>query len=265
MTLVRIAAILVAIFLAAPLLVVVPMSFSTAPSLQFPPPALWLGYYERFFWDPNWTGPLLNSILIGAATAGLTMAVAIPASFALVRYRFPGRSMFNLLLMTPLIVPHIVMALGYYIYFGELRLLQSYLGVILAHTCFSVPVAMLIVTAALKGFDLSLERAAMSLGARPLTVFRLITMPILAPAFAIAGLFAFIHSFDETVVSLFISGRDVATLPRQMFNSFRMEADPVISVASSLLLAAALVGVMVPVAVRSVRRALNSRPSPIAS
>jgi putative spermidine/putrescine transport system permease protein len=265
MTMVRLAAIAISIFLAAPLLVVVPMSFSTAPSLQFPPPGLWLGYYAKFFADPNWTGPLVNSIIIGGATAGLTMAVAVPASFALVRHRFPGRSAFNLLLMTPLIVPHIVMALGYYVYFGELRLLQSYLGVVLAHTCFSIPVAMLIITAALKGFDLSLERAAMSLGARPLTVFRLITMPILAPAFVIAGLFAFVHSFDETVISLFISGRDVATLPRQMFNSFRMEADPVISVASSLLFAAALAGVLIPTAVRSVRRTLDRRNSPLTS
>ena len=99
----------------------------------------------------------------------------------------------------------------------------------------------LTLTSALANFDRRVENAAAGLGARPLTTFRLVTFPILRPAFLVAALFAFIHSFDETVIAIFISGRDSATLPRQMFNSFQMEADPVISAASSLLLAAVLV------------------------
>jgi putative spermidine/putrescine transport system permease protein len=247
-------ALAIAVFLAAPLAVVVPMSFSTSPSFRFPPPGYGVGFYRAFFSDPNWTEPLMNSLIIAAATLVLTLLLATPASFGLMRYRYFGRQAFNLLLMMPIIVPHIVMALSYYIYFGPLGLTQSYTGVILAHTCLSLPVATLIICAALKGFDTNLERAAMNLGASPFRTFWMVTLPVLRPAFLIAGLFAFIHSFDESVISLFISGRDAATLPRQMFNSFRMQADPVISAASSLLLYAAVIAVLLQVSVRSVRR-----------
>jgi putative spermidine/putrescine transport system permease protein len=255
MTPARLIAVVAALFLAAPLFIVVPMSFSTAPSMIFPPPGFWAGYYVRFFQDPNWTGAVANSLIIGVGSTALTLALAIPASFALVRHgAFFGRKLFYLMIMAPMIVPHIVMALGYYLYFGDIRLSQSYLGVILAHACLSIPVAVLIVTAALKGFDRNLERAAMNLGASPLATFRLVTLPVLWPAFAVAGLFAFVHSFDETVIALFISGRDRSTLPRQMFNSFRMEADPVVSVASSLLFVAAFLVIALPPLVRLIRR-----------
>ena len=234
-------AVVVAILLAGPMFIVVPMSFSTAPSLEFPPPGFWLGYYRRFFSDPNWTGPLFNSFAIGFGTMVLAMLFGAPASFALMRHRFRFRAAFRMLVLSPLIVPHIVMALGYYSYFGSLGLVQSMTGVILAHTCLTIPVVVLTLTSALANFDRRVENAAAGLGARPLTTFRLVTFPILRPAFLVAALFAFIHSFDETVIAIFISGRDSATLPRQMFNSFQMEADPAISAASSLLLAAVLV------------------------
>ncbi|UZF95633.1 ABC transporter permease [Bosea sp. NBC_00550] len=247
-------AVVVAILLAAPMFIVVPMSFSTAPSLEFPPPGYWLGYYRRFFSDPNWTGPVLNSFLIGLGTMVLAMLLGAPASFALVRYRFRFRAAFRLVVMMPLIVPHIVMALGYYSYFGSLGLVQSMTGVILAHACLSIPVVVLTLTSALVSFDRRLENAAANLGARPLKTFRLVTFPILRPAFLVAALFAFIHSFDEAVIAIFISGRDSATLPRQMFNSFQMEADPAISAASSLLLAAVLAGLGAQFAARLVRR-----------
>lgn len=233
-------AVLVAILLAGPMFIVVPMSFSTAPSLEFPPPGFWLGYYRRFFTDPNWTGALFNSFAIGFGTMALAMLLGAPASFALMRHRFRFRGLFRIIVLMPLIVPHIVMALGYYTYFGSLGLVQSMAGVILAHTCLAIPVVVLTLTSALTNFDRRVENAAANLGARPLTTFRLVTFPILRPAFLVAALFAFIHSFDETVIAIFISGRDSATLPRQMFNSFQMEADPAISAASSLLLAAVL-------------------------
>jgi putative spermidine/putrescine transport system permease protein len=249
----KVVALVVAIFIAAPMFVVIPMSFSTAPSLEFPPPGYWLGYYQRFFTDRNWLVPLFNSIAIGSGTMLLTLALAIPAAFALVRTRFRGKTLFNLMLMMPLVVPHIVMALAYYSYFGQLGLVQSYTGLIIAHTCLSIPVATLILTAALKTFDHNLERAAASLGARPIATFRLVTLPVLMPSFVVAALFVFIHSFDETVIALFISGRDTNTLPRQMFNSFQMQADPVLSAASSVLFSIVLTAVGVTSVVRLLR------------
>lgn len=235
---------LILAFIAAPLAVVVPMSFSTAPSLEFPPPSWGLNYYRAFFSDPRWLQPTVNSFVIALGAAALTMLIVVPAAFAMVRHRFFGRGLTNLLLLLPLTAPHIVIALGYYSYFGSLHLLQTYLGVILAHTCLSVPIVFLTLSAALKGFDRNLERAAASLGASPLRVFRHVTWPVLRPAFLVAALFAFVQSFDETVVALFISGRDAATLPRKIFDSMRTQADPGVAVVSTLLLVLVLAGVV---------------------
>ncbi|MCH4813874.1 ABC transporter permease [Halomonas neptunia] len=245
------------IFIAAPLLVVVPMSFSTSSSLEFPPPGLSLQYYEKFFSDPAWLRPAWNSILIASATTILTMILVIPATFALVRHRFWGKGIANLMMMMPLAVPHIVMAVGYYSYFGELRLVHTHLGVILAHTCLSVPITFLVLSANLKGFDRTLEQAARSLGASPRRVFLHITLPILRPGLMISALFAFIQSFDETVVAIFISGRGAETLPRKMFDSIRQEADPVIAVVSTLLFVAVILGLLAPQIVKAVQSALG--------
>lgn len=247
-------ALLVALFVVGPLLIVVPMSFSTATSFEFPPPGYSFGYYRAFFADARWTQPVINSIGIGLATMLLTMVLVIPASFAMVRQRFFGRSVVNLILMMPMIVPHIVMALGYYSYFSHLRIIHSPLGVVLAHTCLSVPVSYLIIAAALKGFDRNLERAAMNLGAGPLRTFWEVTFPVLRPGFLVGGLFAFIHSFDEAVVAIFISGQAASTLPRKMFDSIRIEADPIISVVSTLLFGVVLLAVLSPLVWRTVVR-----------
>ncbi len=245
-----VAALLVAGFLLAPVFVVVPMSFSTALSFQFPPPGYGLGYYHQYFTDPRWLVPTLNSFAIAAGTTLLTLAVVVPASFALVRRRFRGKALVNLFLMSPMIVPLVVSALAYYSFFGRLRLTGTHLGVILAHTALSVPVALLVITAALKGLDPNLERAAMSAGAGPLRTFWWVTLPVLRPGILVGALFAFLHSFDEVVVALFIAGRDASTLPKKMFESIRLETDPVISVVSTLLFSLILAGSLLVFLVR---------------
>ena len=252
----RLIGILVIVFIAAPLVIVVPMSFSDARSLQFPPPGYWLGYYRAYFSDMNWLLPTWNSILIATATTVLTMALVVPATFALVRHRFAGKSFADLMMLMPLAVPHIVMAVGYYSFLGALRLVHTHFGVVLAHTCLSVPIAFLVLSANLKGFDRNLERAAQSLGASPVQTFIHVTLPILRPGLLISALFAFIQSFDETVVAIFISGRNAETLPRKMFDSIRQEADPVIAVISTLLFLAVLVALGAPLACRGLRSRL---------
>ena len=253
-TFIRWIGIAVVAFIAAPLLIVVPMSFSTAASLQFPPPGWGWQYYQAYFSDPSWLRPTWNSVFIAAMNTLLTMALVVPATFALVRHKFWGKSAANLMMMMPMAVPHIVMAIGYYSYFGELRLVHSKLGVILAHTCLSVPITFLVLSANLKGFDRTLERAARSLGATPRQVFLHITLPILRPGLLISALFAFIQSFDETVVAIFISGRNAETLPRKMFDSIREEADPVIAVISTLLFAIVFAGLIAPSVIKLIRR-----------
>jgi putative spermidine/putrescine transport system permease protein len=249
--LVILCALLVASFLIVPVFIVVPMSFSTALSFQFPPPGYWLGYYQQYFTDPRWLYPTLNSFVIAFATMLVTLLLVLPASFALVRHRFRGKSAVNLLLMSPMIVPLVVSALGYYNTLGRLGWAGTHAGVILAHTALSVPVALLAITASLKGFDTNLERAAMSAGAGPLRTFWWVTLPVLRPGILVGALFAFLHSFDETVVALFIAGRQASTLPKKMFESIRLETDPVISVVSTLLFTLIALGSLVALLART--------------
>lgn len=253
--------IIAVVFVVAPLVIVVPMSFSNARSLQFPPPGYWLGYYHAYFTDMRWLRPTWNSIIIAAGTTVLTMILVVPATFALVRHRFAGKSFADVMLLMPLAVPHIVMAVGYYSYLGMFGLVQTHLGVILAHTCLSVPIAFLVLSANLKGFDRTLERAAQSLGASPVRTFIHVTLPILKPGLIISALFAFIQSFDETVVAIFISGRNAETLPRKMFDSIRQEADPVIAVVSTLLFALVLAGIVLPPLLKSLRSRVTPAPA----
>ena len=214
---------LVALFLVAPLAIIVPMSFSKAISFEFPPPGYWTGYYAQYFSSHSWLEATANSFIIAFASMALTLIAALPAAFGFVRYRFHGKSMLNLVMMLPIIVPAVVSALG----------------------LLSIPVAFLVVAAALKGFDRNLERAAMSAGAGPLRTFLWVTLPVLRPAILVGALFAFLHSFNEAVVAIFIAGRDASTLPKKMFESIRLESDPVIAVVSTLLTGAVLLGVLI--------------------
>jgi len=241
---------IVALFLIAPMAIIVPMSFSTAVSFEFPPPGYWLGYYVRYFHSTTWLSATANSFIIAFGSMVLTMLVALPTAFGYVRYKFRGKSAMNLVIMLPLIVPGVVSALGYYGFLSRLHLVGTYLGVIIAHSVLSIPVAFLVISASLKGFDRNLERAANSAGAGPLRTFLWVTLPVLRPGILVGALFAFLHSFNEAVVAIFIAGRDASTLPKKMFESIRLESDPVIAVVSTLLTGAVLAGVVVSLLLR---------------
>lgn len=243
-------AVLVALFLIAPILIIIPMSFSTSVSFQFPPPGYSLGYYRTYFTSHDWLEPTFNSFVIAICSMTITMLLVVPASFGYVRHRFYGKSFFNLLIMSPLIVPHVVAALAYYGYLSLAGLNGTIPGVVLTHAVLALPVAFLVVCATLKGFDRNLERAAMSSGAGPLRTFFFVTLPVLRPGMMVAALFAFLASFNEAVVAIFISGRDAETLPKKMYQSIRLESDPVIAVVSSLLVSAVLFGVLLAVVLR---------------
>ena len=241
---------IVAFFLIAPILIIVPMSFSTAISFEFPPPGYWLGYYVRYFHSDAWLAATANSFIIAFGSMVLTMLVALPAAFGYVRYRFFGKNAFSLIVMLPLTVPGVVSALGYYGFLSRIHLVGTRSGMMIAHSVLSVPVAFLAITAALKGFDRNLERAANSAGAGPLRTFWWVTLPVLRPGILIGALFAFLHSFNEAVVAIFIAGRDASTLPKKMFESIRLESDPVLAVVSTLLTGAILAGVLISLFIR---------------
>lgn len=243
-------AVLVALFLIAPMAIIVPMSFSSAISFEFPPPGYWIGYYVQYFSSASWLDATFNSFVIALGSTVFTLLVALPAAFGFVRHQFYGKSAFNLLVMVPLIVPAVVSALGYYGFLGLLHLVGTRTGMIIAHSVLSIPIAFLVLTATLKGFDQNLERAAMNAGAGPLRTFFWVTLPVLRPGILVSALFAFLHSFNEAVVAIFIAGRDASTLPKKMFESIRLESDPVIAVVSTLLTGAVFLGVIVSMFLR---------------
>src|SRR5215831_2254290 len=239
-----------ALFLLGPILIVVPMSFSTAISFAFPPPGYWLGYYAKYFTSAEWLEPTLNSVVIALGTMTLTMLLVVPAAFGYVRYRFRVKALVNLLIMAPLVVPHVVSALAYYRFLGRARLTGTLLGVMVAHGMLAVPVAFLVISATLKGFDPNLERAAMSAGAGPFRTFLYVTLPVLRPGMLVGSLFAFLSSFNEAVVAIFIGGRGAVTLPKKMYESIRLESDPIIAVVSTLLVSAVVLGVLISLVLR---------------
>ena len=231
----KLLAVLVGGFVLVPMLLVAVMSFGEGASLRFPPRAFTIDSYIAYFINPSWTIPTINSFVIAGAAAVATLLVTTPAAFAFALFDFRGKRLVRLLIMMPLMVPFIVMALAYFFFFGQVGMLNTMSGVIVAHACLSIPVVFLIQSANLKSFDWTLVRASQACGADSFATFRFICLPLLRPSFLVAGLFAFITSFDETVISLFISGRAASTLPRRMFESVRQESDPIVAVVSTLL------------------------------
>ena len=247
--LVVLVAIMVALFLVVPLIITVPMSFSSAASFQFPPAGYGLAFYKQYFTSPDWTEATCNSLLIATFTTVLTLLVVVPAAMGFVRYRFRARQQANLLVMLPMMMPHVVSALAFYAFLSYLGMNGTKLGMVLAHTALAIPVTFLVIAASMKGFDYNLERAAMSAGAGPWRTFFYVTFPVLRPGILVGALFAFLSSFNEAVVSIFIAGRDASTLPKKMFESIRLDTDPTLAVVSTLLTLSVLICILAYAAV----------------
>ena len=227
---------LVLLFLIAPVVIVIPMSFSAAKYLSFPPPGFSLQWYENFFNRSDWTSAMIQSIRVAFTVMILATVLGIMASLALVRGNFPGKDLINAVIVSPLIVPTIIVAIAVYGIYARLHLVQTFFGLVLAHTVLALPYVVVNVTATLRGFDIRLEQAAQNLGANPLQTFRYVTLPLIAPGIFAGAVFAFIASFDELIVALFIAGAQGRTLPMRMFEGLRLEIDPTIASVSSMLI-----------------------------
>ena len=228
---------LVLFYLILPILVVIPLSFSSASYLSFPPPGFSLHWYRNFFTRADWISSAWLSIWVGLAVTVLATALGTPASVALVRGRFAGKGLVNAFILSPLIVPGIIVAIGIYFFYARLGVVGNPIALVLAHTCLAVPFVVINVSATLYGFDERLEYAAMSLGASPWGAFRQVTLPLIRPGVLAGSLFAFITSFDELIVALFVSGTTAVTLPRRMWEGIRFEIDPTIAAVSTILVA----------------------------
>lgn len=228
---------LVLFYLIFPILVIVPLSFSSALYLSFPPPGFSLQWYENFFGRTDWLQAAALSIWIGSTVMVLATVLGTPAALGLVRGRFWGKQLINAFILSPLIAPVIIVAIGVYFFYARLGLVGNPFALILAHTALAVPFVVINVSATLHGFDERLEYAAMNLGATPWRTFWQVTLPVIRPGVLAGAVFAFISSFDELIVALFVSGSTAVTLPRKMWDSIRFEIDPTIAAVSTLLIA----------------------------
>ena len=222
-------------FLMLPILVVFPISLSSAPYMQFPPPGFSWQWYERYLDDPQWIDATWRSLYIGSSTAVLALLLGVPLAFSLVRSRFWGRVLVDRLALAPIIVPTIILSVAVYGVFAKLKLIgeAALLTKVhdVAHTVLALPFVVLVVTAGLRDFDRTLEQAAEGLGASRWRTLARVTLPLLRPSLVSAGLLAFLSSFDEVVVALFLAGPNM-TLPKKMFDNIMMEIDPTIAAVS---------------------------------
>jgi len=231
----------VLLYLVFPVFIVAPVSFSSAKYLQFPPPGWSLQWYQNYLERPGWVPATLLSLRVAVAVAILATILGTAASLALVRGRFPGRDAVNSFIVSPLIVPGIIVAIGIYFVYAQVKLVGNPLGLVFAHTALALPFVVTNVSATLQGFDERLEYAAMNLGANRWQTFRRVTLPIIRPGVFAGALFAFITSFDELIVALFVSGSGAVTLPRKMWDSLRQEIDPTIAAVSTVLIVVSVV------------------------
>lgn len=235
-------------FLIAPILTIIPLSFNAENFFTFTPEMLALnpeGYslkhYQDFFTNNDWQAALKNSFLIAPAATLIATALGTLAAIGLSQSHVPFRRAIMAILISPMIVPLIISAAGMYFFYSRIGLQGTYLGVVLAHAALGTPFVIITVTATMVGFDRSLTRAAASLGADPLTTFFKVQMPLIIPGVVSGALFAFITSFDEVVVVLFLGSAGQKTLPWQMFTGLREQISPTILAVATIMVAMSIV------------------------
>lgn len=249
---------LIFFFLIAPIVVVIPLSFNAVPFFTFTeemltldPAGYSLKWYADFFTNLNWQGAVKNSLIIAVFATLISTTLGTVAALGLSRPEMPHKSAIMGILISPMIVPLIISAAGMYFFYSKVGLASTHLGVILAHAALGTPFVVITVTATLVGFDHSLIRAAATLGASPqLTFFRVI-VPLILPGVISGALFAFITSFDEVVVVLFVGSYEQRTIPWQMFSGIREQISPTILAVATLLV---VVSIMLLTSVELLRR-----------
>jgi putative spermidine/putrescine transport system permease protein len=230
-------------FLMAPILVVIPSAFSDDVAVTFPPVGFSLKWFQSAVSQPGFVSAFGTSALVATIATAISICIGSLAAYALVRYRFRGRRVIELLLLTPMIVPSIVLAIALTMILGQLGLLRSMTGLVIAHTILTLPYAVRALTGALHQVDVAIEEASLTLGARPLQMWRLVIFPLIRPGLLAAAVFGFIMSFDEFAVSFFIVGPGLNTLPIELFNYTEINIDPTVSAVSTVLIVLSIVAV----------------------
>jgi len=249
---------LIFFFLLAPIVIMIPLSFNSQPYFTFSremltlnPDGFSLRWYRDLFNSDSWMRSIRNSFMIGIASTILATTLGTLAALGLSRSQMPAKGLIMGILISPMIVPLIISAAGMFFFFSSINIAQTFLGVILAHTALGTPFVVITVTATLVGFDHSLTRAAANLGASPTRTFFKITMPLILPGVISGALFAFITSFDEIVIVLFVAGVEQRTIPREMWSGIREQISPTILAVATILV---LISIALLTAVEMLRR-----------
>jgi putative spermidine/putrescine transport system permease protein len=232
---------LVIVFLLFPLLFLLPLSLNSSEILSFPPQEWSLRWYKVLFTDPSWSNALWLSLKVATLVTVISVTVGTAAALALVRHQIPAAAWLYGLSIAPLIVPSIVIALGLFMLFARLQWLESLPTLVLAHSVVAVPYVVVVVSAALRNLDETVERAARVLGAGPWRTFFLVTMPALRSSILAGGMFAFFASFDDLIITMFVSGA-LETLPLRIWNDLNLRLDPTVAAAACVMVVMSMVG-----------------------
>ena len=226
----------VLLFLIAPILLVLPLAFSDAAYFHFPIETYSLRWFRDLFGNPVWLHAIYNSVLIATLATLLATALGTLAAVGLNQYNLPGKRFIIAVLISPLIVPYVVLAVGVYFFFSKLGIADNLLGIVLTHAVIGMPYVVITVTATLSRFDTTLMQAAQSLGASSWIAFRHVMLPAVWPGVASGAVFAFATSFDEVIIVMFLGGPEQTTLPRQMWTGLREHLSPTILAAAFVLI-----------------------------
>ncbi len=233
--------VLVSLYLIGPTLFVIWMSFTTSDVLRFPPPLFSWRWYEEFFLSEHWNDAVVRSLLVGGMATFSATIIGCAGAFAVARSRLPGKQLIEVLAVAPLVVPPIILAAGGYTMYVNLNMIGSNFGLAVMHAVLGVPYVYLIVSAALTRTDPNTELAALSLGANRWRAIRDVTIPSNLPSIMTGALFAFLISFDEVVVTIFLSGALGPTLPVRVFSSLSLAVSPVIAAVSTVQILVAVI------------------------
>jgi len=223
-------------FLLVPIAAIVPLSFSSGSFLAYPLPGFSLRWYAEVLGGGRWMKALGNSLVVGSAATVLSVLLGTLAALGLARQRGWWAAVAKAVMLSPMIVPVILVAVGSYFFLAPLALTGTYLGLVLAHTVIAVPFVVVPVLTALELLDPNLARAAAACGATPVATFFRVTLPSIVPAMASGALFAFAASFDDVVIALLVAGPDQRTLPREMFSGLRDSITPALTAVATIMI-----------------------------
>ena len=244
-----------------PIVIVLVLALGDQTYMRFPPDSFSLRWFATFFGDPRWQRALSSSVLIAAIACVIATVLGFFAAYAFVRSEMRAKKLLLSFMLLPIIIPHVITAIAMYFMAGPLRLVGNVFWIGLCHATIALPIVLLILLSALQGVDVNLERAALSLGSSRIGVFTKVVIPLAFPGILSAALFAFLASFDELIISLFLAGVRSETLPVRIWNSLHLQVEPVIAAVSAFLIGVTGLVLLLDALVRHARTARLAHPA----